>query len=159
MVSYFGPKARNLFSSRPSGSQLHCLEGRHANHNTPALLERTLTRKRFLHCSDDLFYSHALFVLSADDSGRFLQNPREVAQIVGGRAGESKDQTLEKIRTLHSSELYRSFMNRRRLTAPQADPLEGGRGVFAQKFCHCISWEKATTIKMRLSRMLFFSVL
>ena len=42
------------------------------------------------------------------------------------------------------------------LTAPWSDPLEGGRGVIVQNYCHCISWEKATTIKMRLSKMLFF---
>ena len=41
------------------------------------------------------------------------------------------------------------------LAAPQADPLEGGRGVIAQNYCHCLSWEKATTIKMRISKMLF----
>ena len=42
------------------------------------------------------------------------------------------------------------------LTAPWSDPLEGGRGVIAQNYCHCFSWEKAMTIKMRLSKMLFF---
>ena len=42
------------------------------------------------------------------------------------------------------------------LTSPQSDPLEGGRGVIVQNYCHCISWENATTIKMRLSKMLFF---
>ena len=31
------------------------------------------------------FYSHALYILSADDSGRSLQNPREFSQIVGGQ--------------------------------------------------------------------------
>ena len=46
--------------------------------------------------------------------------------------------------------------NSRILTAPQADPLEGGRGVIAQNYCHCISLEKATTLKMRISKMLFF---
>ena len=46
--------------------------------------------------------------------------------------------------------------NSRILTAPQSDPLEGGRGVIVQNYCHCIPWEKATTIKMRLSKMLFF---
>ena len=35
------------------------------------------------------FYSHALHILSADNSGRFLQNPREVAQIVGGQNAQS----------------------------------------------------------------------
>ena len=35
------------------------------------------------------FYLHALCILSADDSGRFLQNPREVAQIVGRQNGQS----------------------------------------------------------------------
>ena len=34
--------------------------------------------------------------------------------------------------------------------------MEGGGGVIVQNYCHCISWEKATTIKMRLSKMLFF---
>ena len=38
----------------------------------------------------------------------------------------------------------------------ESDPLEGGRGVIVQTYCHCISWEKATTIKMRFSKMLFF---
>ena len=46
--------------------------------------------------------------------------------------------------------------NSRILTAPLSDPLEGGRGAIVQKYCHCISWEKAMTIKMRLSKMLFF---
>ena len=46
--------------------------------------------------------------------------------------------------------------NSRILTAPQSDPLEGGRGVIVHNYCHCISWEKAMTIKMRLSKMLFF---
>ena len=31
------------------------------------------------------FYSHALYILSIDNSGRFLQNFREVGQIVGDR--------------------------------------------------------------------------
>ena len=35
------------------------------------------------------FYSHALYILSADDSGRFLQNPREVTQIVRGQNEQS----------------------------------------------------------------------
>ena len=35
------------------------------------------------------FFLHALYILSADDSGRFLQNPREVAQIVGGQNEQS----------------------------------------------------------------------
>ena len=50
---------------------------------------------------------HALYTLSAADSGRFLQNPREVAQIVGGQSEQSmqvKDQTLKKIRTLYVPE-------------------------------------------------------
>ena len=46
--------------------------------------------------------------------------------------------------------------NSRIFTAPKSDPLEGGRGVIVQNYCHCISWEKATTIKMRLSKMLSF---
>ena len=46
--------------------------------------------------------------------------------------------------------------NSRILTAPLSDPLEGGRGVIVQNYCHCISREKATTIKKRLSKMLFF---
>ena len=29
-------------------------------------------------------------------------------------------------------------------------------GVVVQNYCHCTSWEIATTIKMRLSKMLFF---
>ena len=37
------------------------------------------------------------------------------------------------------------------------EPLEGGGGVIVQNYCHCISWEKATTIKMQLSKILFFS--
>ena len=45
------------------------------------------------------------------------------------------------------------------LTAPSSDPLEGGGGVIVQNDCHCVSWEKATTIKMRFSKMLFFHVL
>ena len=28
--------------------------------------------------------------------------------------------------------------------------------MIVQNYCHCISWEKATTIKMRLSKILFF---
>ena len=35
------------------------------------------------------FYSHALYILSANDSGWFLQNPKEVAQIVGGQNAQS----------------------------------------------------------------------
>ena len=35
------------------------------------------------------FVSHALYILSADDSGQFLQNPREVSQIVGGQNVQS----------------------------------------------------------------------
>ena len=46
--------------------------------------------------------------------------------------------------------------NSRILTGPWSDPLEGGRGVIVQNYCYCISCEKATTIKMRLSKMLFF---
>ena len=46
--------------------------------------------------------------------------------------------------------------NSRVLTAPWSDPLGGGRGVIVKNYCHCISWEKATTIKIRLSKMLFF---
>ena len=46
--------------------------------------------------------------------------------------------------------------NSRIFTAPKSDPLEGGGGVIVQNYCHCISWEKATTIKMRFSKMLFF---
>ena len=42
------------------------------------------------------------------------------------------------------------------LTAPQSDPLGGGRGVIVQNYCHCISWEKAMTTEMRISKMLFF---
>ena len=45
--------------------------------------------------------------------------------------------------------------NSRILTGPQSDPLEGARGVITQNNCHCISWEKAMTIKRRLSEMLF----
>ena len=47
-------------------------------------------------------------------------------------------------------------LNSRIFTAPESDPLEGGGGVIVQNYCHCISWEKATTIKMRFSKMLFF---
>ena len=53
------------------------------------------------------FYSHALYSLSTDDSGRVLQNPREVGQIVGGQNEQSmwvQNQTLKKIRTLHFPE-------------------------------------------------------
>ena len=46
--------------------------------------------------------------------------------------------------------------NSRILTAPWSDPLEGGRGIIVQNCCHCISWEKVTTIKMFLAKMLFF---
>ena len=42
------------------------------------------------------FHSHALCILSAHDSGRFLQDPTEVAQVVGG-------QSAQKIKTLFSS--------------------------------------------------------
>ena len=35
------------------------------------------------------FDSHALYISSADDSGRFLQNPREVAQIASGQNEQS----------------------------------------------------------------------
>ena len=47
--------------------------------------------------------------------------------------------------------------NSRILAAPSSDPLEveGGR-VIVQNYCHCISWEKVMTIKMRLSKLLFF---
>ena len=37
--------------------------------------------------------------------------------------------------------------------APTPAPLEGGRGMIVQNRCRCISWEKATTTKMRLSKM------
>ena len=46
--------------------------------------------------------------------------------------------------------------NSRILTVPWSDPLQGGRGLTVQNYCHCISWEKVTTIKLRLSKMLFF---
>ena len=44
------------------------------------------------------------------------------------------------------------------LTAPQSDPVERGRGVVVQSYCHCIPGrkKKTMTIKMRLSKMLFF---
>ena len=46
--------------------------------------------------------------------------------------------------------------NSRIFAAPFSDPVEGAEGVIVQNYCHCISWEKATTIKIRLSKMLFF---
>ena len=46
--------------------------------------------------------------------------------------------------------------NSRILTARWPDALEGGGGAIVQNDCHCISWEKATTIKNRLSTMLLF---
>ena len=33
--------------------------------------------------------------------------------------------------------------NSRLLAAPESDPLEGGRGVIVQNYCHCISWGKS----------------
>ena len=35
-----------------------------------------------------IIYSHALYMSSADDSVRFLQNPGEIAQIVGGQIAQ-----------------------------------------------------------------------
>ena len=49
--------------------------------------------------------------------------------------------------------------NSRILTAPGPTPLEGGRGVIVQNYCRCMSWEKATTIKMQLSPKCCFPVL
>ena len=42
------------------------------------------------------------------------------------------------------------------LTAPYSDPWRVEGGVVVQDYCHCISWEKATTIKMWLFKMQFF---
>ena len=47
--------------------------------------------------------------------------------------------------------------NSRILMAPQSDPLECGRGLLVQNYCHYISWEKATTTKMRLSKTVLWA--
>ena len=50
-------------------------------------------------------------MLSADDSGGFLQNPKEVAQSTADkmhRARESKDQILKKLKKLHFPEKLQS---------------------------------------------------
>ena len=42
------------------------------------------------------------------------------------------------------------------LRPPSPTPWRVERGVIVQNYCHCISWDKAMTITMRLSNMLFF---
>ena len=46
--------------------------------------------------------------------------------------------------------------NSRIFTAPCPTPWRVEAGEIVQNYCHCISWEKATTIKLRFSKMLFF---
>ena len=50
-----------------------------------------------------IFYSHALYELSADDCRRLLENSREVAQIVGGQKAQSM---RKKIGSSKRLELY-----------------------------------------------------
>ena len=60
--------------------------------------------------------------------------------------------------TLGGTEITRilSDNNSPILTAPWSDPLEGGSRVIVPNNCHCISWEKATTINATISKMLLF---
>ena len=69
------------------------------------------------------------------------------AQIAGNRVLSSRRSRHDK------NSLRQSFSDS---YGPLIRPPGGWGGVIAQNHCHCIAWEKATTIKMRLSKMLFF---
>ena len=76
-----------------------------------------------------MFYLHALYILSADNSGRFPQNPKEVTHKGADnnqRACESKIKPSKRLETLPSSDFLRN-------------PEKGGfaRGVLRKFAANC----------------------